>query len=170
MIPVFTYEERLVGPASLIALPECQTSTKSPLRRMNRAWAAHLSAFAWSHVVHLTTKKSVTPLRLIRMFQDRFIRRIAFRARQRVPYFYAVETQVTGHPHLHALIAGSSSLKTRELERLWNAGFTRIAEYDPSRAASFYVSKSLVSSCGDDYGVSSRLPERFAVSVKIDVA
>ena len=125
----------------------------------SRDWGAYLSQFEWDHVLHLTSETPTTPRRLVRLFLDRFVRRAAFRARRPVPYFYAVESNVSGHPHLHALVAGSAHLTVRQLAQRWEAGFSRILVYDATKGAAFYVSKSLLDGC-DDYDVSRRIPPR----------
>lgn len=76
-----------------------------------------------------------------------------------MPYFYAIESHLSGYPHLHALLAGTASLTVRQLEQRWESGHSRIVVYDPMRGAAFYVSKSLLDVCGE-YDVSKRMPPR----------
>jgi hypothetical protein len=75
-----------------------------------------------------------------------------------VPYFYAIEHTTEGFAHLHALVAGTAGEATRTLAARWDAGFTRIVRYDPQRGAAHYVSKRLMTACGDEYGVSKMMP------------
>jgi hypothetical protein len=133
------------------------TAALATLRRAD--WGEYLSEYEWDHAVHLTTRKPMSERRLVREFLNGFIRRLARSAQRCIPYFYAVELQVGGFPHIHALVAGTASLSPREVAARWSQGFTRIVRYTPARGAAFYVSKRVLDVC-EEYDVSTRKPPR----------
>ena len=127
-------------------------------RRRRIAWAEFLQQFEWSHFATLTTRTPITADRLTGEFKQGFIRRLAWIAQRPIPWFCALEYGVErSAPHLHALIANTSSITTDELQRAWKLGNTRITIYDPGRAAAFYVSKQLLDS-PDNFDLSTRRP------------
>lgn len=57
-------------------------------------------------------------------------------------WFYGVEHgERFGRLHLHALLGNTERLPVETLQRQWTAGFARITEYDPTRGASYYITK-----------------------------
>lgn len=57
-------------------------------------------------------------------------------------WFYGVEHgDRFGRLHLHALLGNTERLPTSRLAGHWTAGFARITEYDPTRGASYYITK-----------------------------
>ncbi len=116
-----------------------------------------LNQFAWAHAVHLTTGKPTSPRAIVRSFADSFIRCLARATRQPVPYFYAIEQQIGGFPHLHGLIGGTDSLSAKEVQARWKIGLSRVHRYSSSRGAAYYVSKSVLDA-PDDYDISKRMP------------
>jgi hypothetical protein len=100
-------------------------------------WGKYLSEYAWDHAVHPTTRKPMSERAIVGEFLNGFIRRLARSAQRCIPYFYAVELDVGRFPHLHALLAGTASLSTREVAAQWDQGYTRIVRYSHTRGAAF---------------------------------
>ncbi len=118
-----------------------------------------ISTREWHHFVTLTVDRGAEPDRLIRLYHDYFIRRLAFAARQRINHFYAVERdRGTGKfAHVHALLHGTAGLDVREMRRLWPFGFTDLSRYDQQKRGAHYVAKDLLVD-PDTYNFSKRLP------------
>jgi hypothetical protein len=125
-----------------------------------QAWGQHLSSFRWTHVATLTHSRLMPPPRLTWLFA-RFVRHLEQIAQGPVPWFCAVEAG-SQSAHLHALLAGTSHLGVRQIAARWTHGYTRVAQYDASRGAAYYVAKA-IASAPDSYDVSRRSPPRAMV-------
>jgi hypothetical protein len=110
---------------------------------LRRAWGDDLAGYEWHHFVSLTTRAPVPVPRLLREFEQRWVRKLARAAQRPLAWFLAIEGTAAGWPHLHALIYGTRGLAVRQLERAWPLGNTRVYVYDPARGAAWYVVKHL---------------------------
>jgi hypothetical protein len=128
-------------------------------RRHAREMTLRLMGPDWSHFATLTSAEPMSEQRLVRQFNNRFVRQAARLARGGVQFFYAIEhDRATGQfPHLHALLHGTSHLTTSELRAQWPFGLTHIAPYDRALAAAVYVTKGILVD-PDGYDVSSTWP------------
>ena len=86
-----------------------------------------------------------------------------------VSWFLAIEEATFGHPHLHALVAGSAGLRTVEVQRGWNAGRSRMTVIREPEAAVRYVVKTL-GRYPEASGVSDRLIRKDGVSQSISTS
>lgn len=119
----------------------------------------YLSTLDWHHFATLTTDRGTVSDWLVREYHNRFIRRVAFDAKQRIRHFFAVEhdSQTGRFAHLHALLHGTSGLTVELIRRRWPHGFTDVAPYDRRRHAAHYVVKEILFD-PDSYGWSKPLP------------
>ena len=124
-------------------------------RRLRAGWQAHLEASEWSHLVTLTTRFAYSADSLLRLFRERFVRRLTRMAQRSVIHFVVAGRTHDGREHLHALLMGTEGLSIRQLERAWPEGFTRIERFDPVKRGAAYVVKGLGDEC-DNYDVSRR--------------
>lgn len=90
----------------------------------------------------------------------RWIQRVGQRAKHKIGWFYALERRAAGHLHLHALVVGTQSLPERALETAWRCGRADASRYDPTRGASYYVTKD-VGFTIEHYDIAR--PSKFAV-------
>jgi hypothetical protein len=149
----------------LYELPKLDTGTKTPAARLRtpklraigeekrersrregvfrRAMGDWLDEGAWSHVVSLTAAGMATTSRLSSKFHN-YARRVGRIARRPLAWFYVIERGHGGdRPHLHALLANTGELSTKQLENAWRLGYTRVAKYDPMQGASYYITKDI---------------------------
>lgn len=126
-------------------------------RKLGEAWAAHLRLRKWDHIATLTTAREAKPEGLLRAFRDGFVRALASRARQGVPYFVVVEAHISGAPHLHALVSGTAALSVREVSGCWLPGLARVARFRPHLRGEAYVVK-MIARPHTIYEISRRLP------------
>lgn len=139
------------------ACPLDRSATIPSLRRSD--WGDYLSEFKWSHAVDLTTRLEMNERALSHQFVTRFVRNLARFTQGCVPYFYVVEQNVAGFPHVHALIAGTTALRIRDVQRRWKFGYSRVRLYSPGRGAPYYISKTLLEQ-PDAWDLSGRMPPR----------
>ncbi len=125
------------------------------------AMGEFLSAYEWSHFVTLTTRTPRSQERILRVFEQRFVRPLARVTQTKIPYFYVVESVLPagGFPHIHALLGSTEPLPNRLIEKTWTEGFSRVTKYDPRKGAAWYLTKS-IESIPDSYGLSRRFPKR----------
>ena len=130
-------------------------------RRHAREMTLRLMEADWSHFATLTTAEPMSEQRLVRQFNNRFVRQLARLAQGGIQYFYAIEhDRATGQfPHLHALLHGTASLTTSEVRAQWPFGQTDATPYDRALAAAAYVSKGILID-PDNYDVSPSWPPR----------
>lgn len=123
------------------------------------ALGMYLSTRRWDHFVTLTVDRGAPADRLLRLYQDTFIRRLAFAARRRIDHFYAIEhDRLSGRfAHLHALLHGTAALDVSDMRGLWPYGFTDLSPYDRRQRGAHYVVKGLLID-PDAYNFSRRLP------------
>lgn len=91
----------------------------------------------------------------MRDFEQRFVRRLARRAQRGIGYFYAVETasRTAGFPHLHALLVGTSGVRSEDIRSYWPSGISKVEKYDSRHGAAYYVSKDALKNA-DHWNVS----------------
>lgn len=133
---------------------------------LHPAWEELLGRYEWSHFVSLTDRNGGTVNGLKRAFEQRFIRRLAFRARNRIPYFVVIETNNT-LPHVHALLGGTAHVSNEDVRGCWDRGWTAASRYDCKRGAARYLTKDIVK--GDaEFDFSSRLPRYVVILHRLD--
>lgn len=103
--------------------------------------------------------EALSPERLKKAFDEEWIRYATKTAQRPVQYFFAIEGGALGdRAHLHALVAGTTTLECEQLVKAWRHGRrVRVAVYDPRRGAAHYFTKEI----GErilDYGWSNRMP------------
>jgi hypothetical protein len=143
-------------------------------KQLRPAWNDFLGQVEWDHIATLTTRFEYQCAALDAEFQQRFIRRLAQLAQHRINWFSVLEEHVSGYPHMHVLLVGTSDLTIKQLQGAWTAGFTRIkvlpraaavrARY---RAAIHYVTKRLVTN-SDNFDISPRLSRSFSRNMRSD--
>jgi hypothetical protein len=74
---------------------------------------------------------------------------------RRTAWFAAAEATYVGRPHLHVLLGGTAALSTKQIERAWSAGYSRMTVLRSPRDAVRYVVKRL-GRYPDDYDLSRR--------------
>ena len=120
---------------------------------LRAAWREFLGRHSWNHAAHLTTRHPRSRAALDIELRDRFIRRLARIAQRKVAWFAATELTHIGRPHLHVLLGGTEELDTKQLERCWTAGYSRMHRLVGAKAAVSYAVKE----CG-------HLPDNFELS------
>lgn len=119
-------------------------------------YGAWLASFTWDHILTLTFRAPAAVERARRSFL-RMVRWLERSAGERVDWFYSFEPSHDGRGiHIHALLAGTSSLTVDEVSAAWKDGFTRVARFDPKRAGAKYVTKG-INLPSTDYDCSKRL-------------
>ena len=104
---------------------------------------AWLREYPWHHFVTFTFRRLVSPWRAEREFR-RWVRWMERSAQGPIHFVYAIEPSAGGaSAHVHALVAGTGSLKTQVLEAAWKGGHSRVRLYDPSRSGAAYVTKQI---------------------------
>ena len=128
-------------------------------------WGQFLDGFDSSHYLTLTSRSQRTPEQLMTDFK-KYIRSLERVAQNAVYWFVAGEEAIGGWGHLHALTAGTGSLRTKTLERQWRSGFSRARRFDPARGAAYYVVKEVGSKSKmlDWYDLSKRLSKKNRLS------
>lgn len=123
------------------------------------ALATFIGTRDWHHFVTLTTDTGWVSDRLRREFNNRFVRRLAYRVRHRIDYFFATEPNARGgrFVHLHSLLYGTFGLHVDEIKAMWPHGFTDATPYVRGRGAADYLVKT-VGLDPDSYDWSKRLP------------
>jgi len=121
-------------------------------------YGAWLNKYKWDHFVTLTTEHSMSEHRLLRKFQDQFVRRLDKVAQRPISWFYVVEYSANREPHLHVLLWANGKLSRRQLETAWKLGYTEVRAYDRSLGGTYYVTKTVTTSHPDNYNFSRRLP------------
>jgi hypothetical protein len=121
-----------------------------------RAWGGFLHEFAWDHCATLTFRYPVQRDIAIKELCDRFLRRLGRNAQRPIACFWAIE-RGGGQLHIHALIAGTVKLASAGIYSAWQAGYSKVSQYDPSRGAAWYVTKGLFGRC-EEYGLTRRMP------------
>jgi hypothetical protein len=150
-------------------LSEDERRERRETSRRRAAWGGFLSEYVWDHFATFTfaTPTSGDAARL--EFAHRYVRRLARVAQAGIAWALVVEGEESDHVHLHALLAGTRHLPTRELERAWKLGHTRVAIYDPQRGAATYLAKTL-GQRGDNCELSRRRAPRLPLPASIDAA
>jgi len=120
-------------------------------------YGSWLNEYQWDYFVTLTTEHSMSEQRLLRRFQDQFVRQVARVAQRAISWFCVVEYSANRQPHLHVLLWANGELSRRELETAWKLGYTEVEAYDPSLGGTHYVTKT-VTRHPDNYNFSRRLP------------
>ena len=122
-------------------------------------WPLWLSRYRWAHWMTGTTDKATTPDRILRAFTRWTVRELARQSKARVPYFVMVEQKPHGHPHIHALLGGTQSLRTRDVAARWTLGHSAVTLYNPALGATHYVTKTIGAEMSTDcWDISRRLP------------
>jgi len=109
-------------------------------RRVAQTWGDFLNQYVWAHFVTLTTEVAMSADRL----RHEFVSRLTCATQRRVPYSWVVERGLAGmRLHLHALVAGTASLETPQLQWAWKAGRAKIEAYDRARGVAHYLAKTI---------------------------
>ena len=108
---------------------------------LRRNWGAFVAQFSWAHYLSLTVNTPCTATALLSLFRRRFVRNLERDAQRKISYFVAVEGEVAGFTHCHALIDGSRLLTVQRLQDHWPFGFSSVRRYNPKRGAASYVVK-----------------------------
>jgi hypothetical protein len=131
-------------------------SQRSPPRGGPAPRGASSSRVICAHFATLTTADEWGAERFRREFLDGWVRRVAWHARNPVPWFAVIEKgPIGGRAHLHTLVAGTYHVSTEVLEVAWQTGNAQVRAYEPHRGAAFYVAKSVPDAC-EWYDLSSR--------------
>src|SRR5690242_18249577 len=80
---------------------------------LHPAWREFLGRYEWTHFVSLTDRNGANVNSLKRSFEHRYIRRLAFLTKNRIPFFWVIETR-NGLPHLHALLGGTAHTRHKD--------------------------------------------------------
>ena len=131
----------------------------------NTDYGAWLNKYKWDHFVTLTTEHSMSEQRLLRKFQDQFVRQLDRMAQRPISWFRAVEYSANGQPHLHVLVWANGELSDRQLKRAWPLGITDVDAYDPSLGGAYYVTKTVTTWHPDNYDFSNRLPPKLDLAI-----
>lgn len=71
-----------------------------------------------------------------------FNRKLALEASVPTFWFYGVEHgEKFGRLHLHALTGNTERIPTFRIRELWGAGWSHVKTYDPTKGASYYITK-----------------------------
>jgi len=132
-------EKRLATPCGA-RVPRTQPEMQTDAQKYRRGWVDHLTQYAWSHSIDLTTRYSYTPEAIYREF-ERFLRRLSRASQGPIRAFLALELTTTGHLHAHALLGCTEGLSTDNIGRSWRTGFSRLRRLTNANAAARYVSK-----------------------------
>ena len=134
-------EKRLATPCGA-RVPLTQSAMQTEAQKYRQGWVDHLTQYAWSHSIDLTTRFSYSPEAIYREF-ERFLRRLSRATQGPIRAFLALELTTTGHLHAHALLGWTEALKTAQIQRAWRSGFSRprITAFEDAREAAQYVVK-----------------------------
>lgn len=103
-------------------------------------WSKFLNQFRWSWFVTLTFRHIVST-KTANTKWNRWLREIK-KETDKIGYFRVTEYQQRGALHYHALILGVEILRRLTYMDIWKdiaGGYARIFEYDPTKAARFYL-------------------------------
>jgi hypothetical protein len=121
-----------------------------------RAWQDYLSAFEWTHFLHLTFAFEPTPESAEKALQG-WRRRVTRVNDGSVEYFKTLTRgPVDGHWHLHLFTINTETLSCTQLKGAWRHGDARVETYDPGLGGVWYV---LTQPGADDgeYDISEKL-------------
>jgi hypothetical protein len=125
-------------------------------RKVRREWGVWLNRYAWHHVATLTFRFPPTVAGVSREVA-RWLRLLGRNAQRPVACFHGIERGASGFLHVHALTEGTSTLTIKQLQRDWRSGDTRIAIYNPTLGAAWYVTKGVLNQCEfDSYNITRR--------------
>ena len=132
-------EKRLATPCGA-RVPLTQPEMQTEAQKYRRGWVDHLTQYAWSHSIDLTTRYSYTPEAIYREF-ERFLRRLSRASQGPIRAFLALELTTTGHLHAHALLGCTEALTTAKIQRAWRSGFSRLEVLRDATEAARYATK-----------------------------
>jgi hypothetical protein len=107
------------------------------------AYGNHVRDYAWDHWATMTPRFEARPYFLWKEFNNGFVRRLGWHAKQSVTWYAALERSPAGIYHIHALLAGTGALTCATVAAAWKLGRTDVDEYDPALGAPWYMTKTV---------------------------
>ena len=128
-----------------------------------KAYANWLNSYSWHWYAILTFRYPISLRRAWKLFNYWKIS-LKKDSGNRISYFMVVELDTWRvHPHLHVFLSGTADEKPYLWEQEWfsTAGIAKIAEYNHSLGASYYLSEKLKDGKAD-IKFSQELPQRIS--------
>ena len=124
--------------------PQALNVARTPKSTYRDEVAAWVTRFPWTHIASLTFKHAIRP-GLVPRKMDGWRRDLGRRVGARVGVFWATETTVTDHLHVHGLVY-APSLLVEQIKSSWKLGYAHVRTYYPGRRWRGYSCKWIDSS------------------------